>query len=278
MNTYVKTIAYAGGKSDRDIDLAIEYFRKSGAMVFRDRFAGSGRVGLSVAASCPDARVELVEVDECLNSLYLHCLTAPESERLELRKRVEDLNKQIYGISDSKAPLWGELCTHAGLQDRSPDTLAAFIAVMQNSGSANPRRRRDGFRNAGFDRRKARSANGRSIDLPDLRWMSDRVTVGDSGAKAFVYADVPYYRPDGGTTCYLSHRPSSFGDQVYYLRQSIAGAAHLLYCNYNHRSIANMLRDRLGVEAIPRGRLSQAAVQGKGSAEALEHAVWFWSC
>jgi hypothetical protein len=247
---HAKILPYIGGKSDRDISIAIQEFRSSGCPTFIDRFAGSHRVSLAILKNT-SAWVDAYEIDPQINAFMRVLILGDAGDRRELEARVDLLSESLaLAARTSKEMLdgvWNALRVQAST-GTDMQAIAAFVAYIQNAGSANPRRNLQGKRNSGYALNKIKHARTRKCKLLDLSQYRDRILLNPaqpSRSPRFVYADVPYYCPLK-TPCYEGHQPGSIVQAREYLEMAIDAAGRdgrVMYCNYLHVDIVAMMAE-----------------------------------
>lgn len=281
--TFSKILPYIGGKSDRDIAIALEVFKKSGCDTFIDRFAGSHRVSLAVLQNT-GATVHAHEIDPQIVGLMKVLFFGSDADRRELESTVDGFTKSIAMAKriskDELDKSWHELRLWASSRV-SQASIAAFIAYIQNAGSSNPRRNESGMRNSGYATNKIKGTDSRKCKLLDLTKYADRIVFnpapsddGYRGSGRFVYADVPYYYPSK-TPCYEGHKPGSIAQARQYMEMAI-GSGHdtVMYCNYTHPDIVKLARD-YGFEApIALDDVGTASNQRGENGKAIGHSYW----
>ena len=278
---FAKIIPYIGGKSDRDISIAIREFKRSGARTFVDRFAGSHRVALAILANT-DAWVDAYEIDPQIVGFMKILVLGDAGDRRELESRVDHLNESLaLAARRSKAMLdafWGGLRVLASGGDTGFLSIAAFLCYIQNAGSSNPRRNLQGKRNNGYAANKIKRVGRRKCKLLDLSQYANRILFNPtypSRSPRFVYADVPYYYP-GKTPCYEGHQPGSIAQAREYLEIAIDSAGPdgtVMYCNYLHVDILDMMARYGAGEPVALDNLNTATNQG---GKPIGHGYWLF--
>jgi hypothetical protein len=275
-----KIIPYVGGKSDRDISIAVQEFQQSGCRTFVDRFAGSHRVSLAILKDT-DAWVDAYEIDPQINTFMKVLILGDVGDRRELEARVDLLSESLaLAARTSRAMLdefWEGLRLRAS-ERTDMQAIAAFVVYIQNAGSSNPRRNLQGKRNSGYALNKIKGVGSRKCKLLDLSQYADRILfnpVQPSRSPRFVYADVPYYYP-GKTPCYEGHQPGSIVQAREYLELAIASAGHdgrVMYCNYLHVDILDMMAEYGVRQYVALDDLNTATNQG---GKPIGHGYWLF--
>lgn len=280
--TFSKILPYIGGKSDRDISIALEVFKKSGHGTFVDRFAGSHRVSLAVLQNT-DAIVHSYEIDPQVVGLMKVLFFGSDADRQILELAVDwftiELAKAAQRSRDELDDAWRGLRIVAS-SGTSQNSIAAFVAYIQNAGSSNPRRNEAGMRNSGYASNKIEGAASRKCKLLDLTQYADRILFNPEssedyrGSGKFVYADVPYYYP-GKTPCYEGHKPGSIAQARQYMEMAIGdGHDTVMYCNYTHPDIVELARDYGFQAPIALEDVGTASNQRGENGKAIGHSYW----
>lgn len=233
-----KLLPYLGGKSSNFIDQVKKIFAESPCVIFRDRFAGSGRIGFAIAKSFPDAPVELWESDPMLVYFYQAMLSYDGAQREAISGLIE-----THALLMGKSTNYWEKLRDLASQPPALDSLSAFIVYMHFVRRANPQMA-NGKRIGAFDSSKVRKAF--KYSFPDQTGATNARFINafiDAPYPRMTLADVPVFDPDGGVNQH-SHDARSIDLQERYLDLALMDCSELIYINQPLPPIKALLEAR----------------------------------